>query len=87
MPYAIVLKVEKQWAEQFKDIYKQPPSWYEDPSASTFNTLVFINSLHSFSVSTISTLNSQGSSASSGGSGFSGGFSGGGFGGGGGGSW
>ncbi len=87
LPYAIVLKVEKQWAEQFKDIYKQPPAWYEDPSVSSFNTLVFINSLHSFSVSTISTLNFKGSSAAGGGSGFSGGFSGGGFGGGGGGSW
>lgn len=87
LPYAMVLKVEKEWAEQFKDIYKQPPSWYNDPSISVFNIVFFMNSLHSFSTSAASVLNFQKSSASAGGSGFSGGFSGGGFGGGGGGSW
>jgi uncharacterized membrane protein len=87
LPYAMVLGVEKEWAEQFKDIYLQNPSWYNDPSGANFNSLILVNSLSSFSTSANSTLASMPSSASGGGSGFSGGGSGGGFGGGGGGSW
>jgi len=89
LPYAMVLGVEKEWASQFSEIYKQQPSWYEGPIGTNFSTLYLINSLNSFQTSTNSTLISRpSSSASGGGSGFSGGgFSGGGFGGGGGGSW
>jgi uncharacterized membrane protein len=89
LPYAMVLGVEKEWAEQFKDIYKQNPSWYEDGTGSpaVFNSIIFADSLNSFSQAANSNLYSSPSSASSGGSGFSGGGSGGGFGGGGGGSW
>jgi uncharacterized membrane protein YgcG len=89
LPYAMVLGVEKEWAQQFQDIYKQNPSWYEDGTGhpSAFNSLIFVNSLNSFSQSANASLASNPSSASSGGSGFSGGGSGGGFGGGGGGSW
>jgi uncharacterized membrane protein len=88
LPYAMVLGVEKEWAEQFKDIFKQNPNWYEDGTGhpSAFNSLIFVNSLNSFSQSASAAYNAP-SSASSGGSGFSGGGSGGGFGGGGGGSW
>lgn len=89
LPYAMVLGVEKEWANQFEDIYTQPPAWYEGPVGSHFGALYLVNSLGSFQSSANSTLTSRpSSSASSGGSGFSGGgFSGGGFGGGGGGSW
>jgi uncharacterized membrane protein len=87
LPYAMVLGVEKEWAEQFKDIYIQNPSWYNDPSGANFNSLVLLSSLNSFSSSTNSVLTSVPSSASGGGSGFGGGGGGGGFGGGGGGSW
>ncbi|MFA6391387.1 MAG: DUF2207 domain-containing protein [Patescibacteria group bacterium] len=88
LPYAMVLGVEKQWANQFSDIYNKQPSWYEGPAGSNFTTLYLISSLNSFQTSTNSALVSRPSSASGGGSGFSGGgFSGGGFGGGGGGSW
>jgi len=87
LPYAMVLKVEREWAEQFKEIYKQPPSWYDDPSGSGFSTVLLANNLHSFSTTASSVLNSRPSSAAAGGSGFSGGGVGGGFGGGGGGSW
>lgn len=86
LPFAMVLGVEKEWAEQFKDIYKENPSWYSDPSGANFNALLLANNLNSFSTSANSTLTSNPSSASGGGSGFSGG-GGGGFGGGGGGSW
>jgi uncharacterized membrane protein len=88
LPYAMVLGVEKEWAKQFEDIYKQSPSWYEDSSGHQFSALLLANSLHSFSSNAYSSLSSMPpSSASHGGSGFSGGGSGGGFGGGGGGSW
>lgn len=83
LPYAMALKVEKEWAEQFKDIYTEPPSWYQG-NWSHFNTVAFTSSLNSFSSSAGSAFVS---SPSSGGSGFGGGSSGGGFGGGGGGSW
>jgi uncharacterized membrane protein len=84
LPYAMVLGVERQWAEQFKDIYNQPPSWYADPSTGVFNSTILINGLNNFSHSANNTL----VSAPRGGSGLGGGgFSGGGFGGGGGGSW
>ena len=87
LPYAMVLGVEKKWAEQFKDIYSQQPGWYNDPTGAGFNSVVLANSLSSFSASANTTMVSRPSSASGGGSGFSGGGGGGGFGGGGGGSW
>lgn len=83
LPFAMALGVEKQWAKQFEDIYKQNPSWYNDSSGAMFNAAVFSSSISSFS----SSMNSAMTTASSGGSGFSGGGSGGGGGGGGGGSW
>ena len=87
LPYAMLLGVEEEWAEQFKDIYKEQPEWYEGDNTQAFNSVVLANSLNSFASTTSSTVISAPSSASSGSSGFSGGGSGGGFGGGGGGSW
>jgi uncharacterized membrane protein len=88
LPYAMVMKVEKEWAKQFEGIYNIRPTWYEDPShQGMFNAAVLAGSLSSFDTSAVSTLGATVSSASSGGSGFSGGGSGGGGGGGGGGSW
>jgi uncharacterized membrane protein len=95
LPYAMVFGVEKQWAENFKDIYKEPPSWYEGRDAwTTFNTLYLINSLSTLhsSVGSVMASSPRSSGSSgwsgggwSGGGGFSGGFGGGGGGGGGGG--
>lgn len=87
LPYAMVLGVENQWAKQFEEIYKTPPSWYEDSSGRPFSAYVFASYLGDFSSASAATLSSSPSSSSSGGSGFSGGGSGGGGGGGGGGSW
>lgn len=88
LPYAMVMKVEKEWAEQFKDIYNIKPSWYDDPNQTgMFNTAILVGSLSHFDTAAAGTLSAAVSSGSSGGSGFSGGGSGGGFGGGGGGSW
>ncbi len=86
LPYAMIFGVEKEWAKQFQDIYRENPDWYEGASAN-LNSLALVNSLDSFNSTINSSLSSSYSSASSGGSGFSGGGAGGGFGGGGGGSW
>lgn len=86
LPFAIIMGVEKGWAEQFKDIYTSPPDWYAGSSWSSFNTGVLIGSLNN----SVSAMGSSFSApSSSGGSGLSGGggFSGGGGGGGGGGGW
>lgn len=86
LPYAMALRVEKQWAKQFEGIYNQSPEWYADSSGMRFNSLILANSLNSFTSTAGSTLTAP--PASSGVSGFGGGgFSGGGFGGGGGGRW
>lgn len=99
LPYAMVFGVEKEWANQFKDIYRQPPSWYEGYGAghlAAWSVVSFTSGLSSsFTPALNTTLSSvpRSSGGSSGGhwggasggfSGFSGGgFSGGGFGGGG----
>jgi uncharacterized membrane protein len=86
LPFAMVLGVEKNWAKQFEDIYKdQQPSWYSSSDGAAFSAIALSNSLGSFQSKADSTIMS---SAGSGGSGMGGGgFSGGGGGGGGGGSW
>jgi uncharacterized membrane protein len=83
LPYAMVLKVEKEWAKQFEGLFTEPPTWYEG-NWQTFSLISLTSNLNAFSSVASSTLTP---SAPSSGSGFSGGSSGGGFGGGGGGSW
>lgn len=93
LPYAIIFGLEKKWAGEFKDIYKEPPSWYEGDMRA-FNTYVLASSIGAMgknikarSMAPNSAGGFTSSHGGSGGSGFSGGSSGGGFGGGGGGSW
>ncbi len=81
LPFAVVLGVEKEWADAFKDIYKTPPDWYEGGNMRTFNSVLLVSSLSNFNSSVARSVSTSPSS-SSGGS-----FSGGGGGGGGGGSW
>lgn len=90
LPYAMVLGVEKEWADQFKSIYLSPPEWYHGSPGTAFGAVYLVSSLASLTTTMGTTMVSRpGSSGSGGSSGFSsgGGFSGGGFGGGGGGSW
>lgn len=92
LPYAMALKIEKQWAELFGDIAKQPPSWFEGNFANGFTLIAFSNIMGDFSKDLSSAIVSSPRGNASGGwsgaSGFGGGgFSGGGFGGGGGGRW
>lgn len=79
LPYAIIFGLEKEWAAEFKDVYKTPPTWY-DGNMATFTVIGLTHDLGSFSDAAIA------SAASSAGGG-AGGFAGGGGGGGGGGSW
>lgn len=85
LPYAMIFKIEKEWAKKFEQIYKNPPSWYQSRtpfSANTFVAMSVINSVNTFShAATTSFVSQPGSSGSSGFGG--GGFSGGGGGGGG----
>ncbi len=85
LPYAMLFGLEKQWVEQFKDLYSEPPEWYQG-NTSAFRTGYIVGSLHSFNAAAASTFTAPSSSGSSGFSG-GGGSSGGGGGGGGGGGW
>lgn len=93
LPYAIIFGLEKKWAGNFKDLYNEPPDWYEG-NMTAFNSYILASSIAGISRNVKSRSvapNSAGgfgsSHGASGGSGFSGGSSGGGFGGGGGSSW
>jgi len=49
LPYAICLKVEKQWAGQFAGIYEnQNTSWYGSYNYSAFSALILIDDLQKF---------------------------------------
>ncbi|MFH1366480.1 MAG: DUF2207 domain-containing protein [Patescibacteria group bacterium] len=79
LSYAMVFQVETQWAERFKDIYKQAPDWFvSSAGVRAFVIADFASNLTSgFSTAVSAGLASSPSSSS--------GFGGGGFGGGGGG--
>ncbi|HCC23070.1 TPA: hypothetical protein DF272_02720 [Candidatus Falkowbacteria bacterium] len=83
LPYAMVFGLADKWGKAFEGIYTESPDWYHTTRMGAFNSLMFTNSISSFS----STSNSNSFAAPSSSSGFSGGGAGGGFGGGGGGSW
>lgn len=92
LPFAVAFGVEKIWAQRFKDVLITPPDWYETTNSRQFNSIFFVNSLHS-SFSSFSSAATPVYSSTSSSSGFSSGFSssggssGGGGGGGGGSSW
>jgi uncharacterized membrane protein len=84
LPFAIAMGVEKQWADQFKNMYIENPTWYQGNYGNAIIATQLANDLSGFGTQ----LNSSMATASHSGAGSSGGgFSGGGFGGGGGGSW
>lgn len=85
LPYAMALGVEKQWAEQFQDLYNTPPSWYGG-NWTTFNAVYLASALNDGVGSAVNGAFTPPSSSGSSGFG-GGGFSGGGGGGGGGGGW
>jgi uncharacterized membrane protein len=79
LPYAIALKVEKDWAKVFEGITIPDPDWYSGSNVAAFSAAAFTSDMSTFSTNFSS---SSGTSGSRGG-----GSSGGGGGGGGGGSW
>jgi uncharacterized membrane protein YgcG len=83
LPYAMALRVHKQWVAAFQDIYTEPPSWYGGSFGSSFDATGFVSRLDTMSSDVGSTLTSEPRSSSGSGS-SGGGSSGGGFGGGGG---
>jgi len=96
LPYAMALGVEHHWAQAFKDIVRDPPSWYVSPvgyGPYGWTPIFFANSMHTMSADMHNVMisapraSSTGSGFGGGGFGGGGGFSGGGFGGGGGGAF
>lgn len=90
LPYAMALRVDKKWVQQFSSIAMQPPSWFQGSYGSGFAPYLLMNDLNMMSMQAstamVSAPRSSGSFGGLGGSGFGGGGgSGGGFGGGGGG--
>jgi len=87
LPYAMVLGVEKKWAEQFNSIYLS--NWYVSSNPAAFIIATdFVHDMASFRTATNNTFSITNVGTGSGVSAFGGGgFSGGGGGGGGGGSW
>ncbi|MGD8374228.1 MAG: DUF2207 domain-containing protein [Candidatus Woesebacteria bacterium] len=83
LPYAMLLGIERDWAAEFADMYKEEPDWYH--GTGTFQAVVFVNSLHAFNTASTASFAPPSNSSSSGAGG--GGFAGGGGGGGGGGGW
>ncbi len=88
LPFAMVLGVADEWADAFRDIYREPPGWFVSSHyvAGAFYTGMLVSDLGQATKTMGSTLASAPSQAGKGGSGFGGG-GGGGFGGGGGGAW
>jgi hypothetical protein len=84
LPYAMALRVDKKWAQQFAGIAMQPPQWYQGSYGPGFMPYLLVNDLNMMSMQTGSAMASAPrSSGGTGGSGFGGGGgSGGGFGGG-----
>jgi len=80
LAYAMVLGVERAWANRFANIYRQPPDWYAPINAWTaFSLINFSNNLSAMSDSFSSAFAASPSSSSGfGGGGFSGGGGGGG---------
>lgn len=89
LAYALVMNVSDKWADKFKDITLEPPTWYVSPMYSRvgFNALMFNRHFNESFNTLQNTMASKPPSQRGGGSSFGGGSAGGGAGGGGGGSW
>jgi len=75
LPYAMAFGVAEKWANAFKDIYRERPTWYVGGNGQ-FNVSSFYNDINTMSTAMSSSMSS--SSSGSGGGGSSGGGSGGG---------
>ncbi len=82
LPYAIVLGVEKSWANQFDSILSEPPNWYSGTADNTFLAGHIASGISGVTEGLSNSFSANTSSSSSSSSGFSGGGGGGGGGGG-----
>ncbi len=48
LPYAIIFGLEKKWSEEFKEIYQEPPTWYQG-DISAFNSYLLASSISDIS--------------------------------------
>ena len=37
LPFAMAFKIERQWAKAFRDIYREPPTWYAGSNVGSFD--------------------------------------------------
>ena len=74
LPYAMAFGVEEKWANAFRDIYREPPTWYT--GTGRFDAVSFGHTISTMSSAAASSMSS--SPSGSGGGGSSGGGSGGG---------
>ena len=76
LPYAMAFEVEENWANAFKDIYREPPQWYT--GTGRFDAVSFGHTISAMGNAASSSMSSSPSGSGSGGGGSSGGGSGGG---------
>ncbi len=93
LPFAMALGIENRWANAFKGIVQNPPTWYVGPTPYVdFSTIYFVSAMHNMTMDAhqafVAAPRASSTGSGWGGGGFGGGgFSGGGFGGGGGGAF
>jgi hypothetical protein len=77
LPFAMAFGVAEKWATAFRDMYREPPTWYVGGTGQ-FNAVSFSRDIDSMSSAAASSMSSSPSSSGSSGGGSSGGGSGGG---------
>ncbi len=92
LPFAMALGIENHWANAFKGIVQNPPTWYVGPTPYVgFNPIFFAGAMHNMAMDAhqafVAAPRASSTGSGWGGGGGGGGFSGGGFGGGGGGAF
>jgi hypothetical protein len=46
LPFALVFGLEDKWADAFRDMYREPPSWYSSPNyRNSFTPNTFVSDL------------------------------------------
>lgn len=72
LAYAVVFGIEKEWADKFKDIYKDKPEWFDTDRNELWNAYILTSALRNFStVSTQAMVSNPNSGYKSGSSGWS----------------
>ena len=51
LPYAMIFGVEKAWAAQFENLFKEPPSWYAPAAGHSFSPSFLVADMQGFASS------------------------------------